>query len=87
MSPRLVLVDPLNNSNNVGRSTHQIRLIQMAFCFASTAIQVNYSCRDPACPYRQQVVAALLPEELQGRRKSRPCCILQRMFQCAKLNI
>jgi hypothetical protein len=51
ISPKLVLIDPLNINNNVGRSTHQIKTIQMAFCIAHTTIHTNYSCRG-ICKYK-----------------------------------
>lgn len=84
VAPKLVLLDPLNIKNNVGRSTHQIKLIQMAFCFAYTCIQTNYSCRQPDCQYRTRIAAVKLPKELNEGGLPRPCCILKRMFECAK---
>jgi len=56
----------------------------MAFCFAYTCIQTNYSCRQPDCQYRTRIAAVKLPKELNEGGLPRPCCILKRMFECAK---
>lgn len=81
-TPRLYLIDPLNVNNNVGRSTHQIKQIGEAFSNAYTLIHTNYSCLNKECKYRQRVEKAVLPKEMEKRKKPRPCCILNRMFEC-----
>ena len=83
LTPKLMLVDPLHIENNVGRSTHQIKLIQKAFCSGYTSIHMNYSCQNLGCEYREGVQKAEVPKEVETKHL-RPCCILKRMFECAK---
>jgi len=44
LQPKLVIIDPLNENNNVGRSTHKIKLIQMAFEIAFIDIHTFRNC-------------------------------------------
>lgn len=42
--PRLVIMDPLNIKNNIGRATHKIREIKTAFEMAYVCIHTNGRC-------------------------------------------
>ena len=42
--PKLVILDPLDSNNNVGRSTHRIKHIRMAFEVAYISIHTNGQC-------------------------------------------
>ena len=83
LQPRLAIIDPLNSKNNVGRSTHKIKQIQMAFEIAYICIHTFRTCgRRRRCESCRRISKADV--NLAYIANERPCCILKRMFGCTE---
>ena len=82
MSPKLVIIDPLNENNNVGRATHKIKQIQMAFEIAYISIHTFKQCgkKRKCASYRK--ISKLEINEMKYLENIRPCCMLKRMYSC-----
>lgn len=84
MTPKLVIIDPLNDVNNVGRPTHKIKQIQMAFEIAFISIHTYRQCgKKRKCASYRKIHKAEV-SDMKYAENSRPCCLLKRMFSCTE---
>jgi hypothetical protein len=84
LQPKLVIIDPLNDANNVGRATHKIKQIQMAFEIAYICIHTFRQCgRKRRCESYKRIGRGKV-EDVRFADNVRPCCILRRMFACTE---
>ena len=83
--PRLVIKDPLNPQNNIGRATYKIRDIKTAFEMAYVCIHTNKRCTDKKqCgSYKRIKYHANVDVRYEGNK--RPCCIIKRMLKSTNI--
>jgi len=68
----LIIVDPLNHKNNVGKNTRQFKNIQLAFSFGALAAREQCEC---GCHYETE--SCIKCTEIEH-------CILSRIFNAVK---
>ena len=82
MTPKLVIIDPLNDNNNVGRATRKIKQIQMAFEIAYLSLHTFRQCgkKRKCSSYRK--ISKVEIGDIKYSQNVRPCCLLKRIFSC-----
>lgn len=84
---KLMIVDPLNPKNNIGRATHKIREIKTAFEMAYVCIHTNKNCKmKKVCESYQRILSINL-KDTKCENYKRPCCIIRRMMNCTKSSV
>ena len=81
---KLVIIDPLNMSNNIGRATHKIREIKTAFEMAYVSIHTNKNCKNKRNCESYQRISNLNLKDTKCENYQRPCCIIKRMLNSTK---
>ncbi len=81
-TPTLIIIDPLDGHNNVGRSTHKIPSIRTAFQIALLCISTNKRCGNERCPLLRRMKDIDKKKiDVPYKDNPKPCCILKRMFE------
>ena len=80
---KLVILDPLNEKNNIGRATHKIREIRIAFEMAYVCIHTNKTCRNKRACKSYRGIRENVHPGIRYEENRRPCCIINRMLQSA----
>jgi hypothetical protein len=79
-----VIVDPLNPTNNISRTTHKIREIKTAFEMAYVCIHTNKNCKNKKNCESYQRINSLNLKNTKCENDKRPCCIIERMLNSTK---
>eukprot|EP00825_Cyclidium_porcatum_P034214 TRINITY_DN36049_c0_g1_i1.p2 TRINITY_DN36049_c0_g1~~TRINITY_DN36049_c0_g1_i1.p2 ORF type:complete len:123 (+),score=12.99 TRINITY_DN36049_c0_g1_i1:141-509(+) len=78
MIPRLIIVDPINYMNNVGRSTYNIQYIRDLFAISYSILNQSFTCGNVLC--QLQTTSTIQTSSNDKFIGNKPCFLLRKMF-------